>query len=131
MNGDLAAGIRRRSLVAAPALWLAAGGSPAQTPTRPARIGVLGSVPYDLHDLEPDQVEDFVRNGSWRGLNFTIPYKALAATPKAKAQWGEITDDEWTKAAGRRDEMVGLVQKRYGRAKDEAEREVDKWLAGL
>ncbi|PZR00165.1 MAG: CsbD family protein [Cereibacter sphaeroides] len=50
---------------------------------------------------------------------------------KAKAQWGEITDDEWTKAAGRRDEMVGLVQKRYGRAKDEAEREVDKWLAGL
>lgn len=42
--------------------------------------GMLGSVPYDLHDLAPDQVEDFVRNGSWRGLNVTIPYKPLAAS---------------------------------------------------
>ena len=41
--------------------------------------GMLGSVPYDLHDLEPDQAEDFVLNGSWRGLNVTIPYKPLAA----------------------------------------------------
>ncbi len=39
----------------------------------------LGSVPYDLHDLEPDQVEDFVRNGDWKGMNVTIPYKPDAA----------------------------------------------------
>ena len=39
----------------------------------------LGSAPYALHDLEPDEVEAFVREGAWRGLNVTIPYKRLAA----------------------------------------------------
>ena len=39
----------------------------------------LGSVPYDLHDLEADEVGPFLRAGAWRGLNVTIPYKRLAA----------------------------------------------------
>lgn len=38
----------------------------------------LGSVPYRLHELEPDEVAGFVRNGPWRGLNVTIPYKRQA-----------------------------------------------------
>lgn len=50
---------------------------------------------------------------------------------KAQAQWGEITDDEWHKAEGKREELVGLVQKKYGRAKDVAEREVDDWMSRL
>ena len=39
----------------------------------------LGSAPYALHELEPDEVAPFVRDGAWRGLNVTIPYKRLAA----------------------------------------------------
>ena len=39
----------------------------------------LGSVPYALHDLGPDEVGPFLRAGTWRGLNVTIPYKRLAA----------------------------------------------------
>ncbi len=39
----------------------------------------LGSFPYALHDLDRDEVEPFVRDGAWRGLNVTIPYKRLAA----------------------------------------------------
>lgn len=39
----------------------------------------LGSAPYDLIELEPDEVEPFVREGSWQGLNVTIPYKKDAA----------------------------------------------------
>lgn len=39
----------------------------------------LGSVPYDLIELEPEEVKPFVREGSWQGLNVTIPYKRLAA----------------------------------------------------
>jgi len=50
---------------------------------------------------------------------------------KAKAKWGDITGDEWTSISGRRDEVVGLVQKRYGHARDVAEREVDEWFRGL
>lgn len=39
----------------------------------------LGSVPYVLIEREPEQVGDFVTNGTWRGLNVTIPYKQEAA----------------------------------------------------
>ena len=40
----------------------------------------LGSTPYDLIELEPDEVAPFVReDASWRGLNVTIPYKRDAA----------------------------------------------------
>ena len=35
----------------------------------------LGSVPYRLVELEPDELAGFVHGGSWRGLNVTIPYK--------------------------------------------------------
>lgn len=46
----------------------------------------------------------------------------------AKQQWGELTDDELTKADGDRERLIGLVQERYGKARDEAEREVDDFL---
>ena len=40
----------------------------------------LGSWPYRLVELEPDEVEPFVRGREdWQGLNVTIPYKAEAA----------------------------------------------------
>ena len=39
----------------------------------------FGSVPYELHELEPDELEGFIRDGAWRGLNVTIPYKLEAA----------------------------------------------------
>lgn len=39
---------------------------------------LLGSMPYDLVALEPDEVEGFIRHGSWKGLNVTIPYKGRA-----------------------------------------------------
>lgn len=39
----------------------------------------LGSAPYALIEREPDKVEAFVREGDWRGLNVTIPYKRDAA----------------------------------------------------
>lgn len=39
----------------------------------------LGSYPYYLVELEPDDVVPFIRRDSWRGLNVTIPYKRVAA----------------------------------------------------
>lgn len=47
---------------------------------------------------------------------------------RAQTKWGDITGDEWDKIEGRREEIVGLVQERYGKAKADAEREVDDWL---
>ncbi len=44
---------------------------------------------------------------------------------KAKAKWGQLTDDELTQIAGQRDQLVGKIQERYGYARDQAEREVE------
>lgn len=35
----------------------------------------LGTVPYELVELEPSELAAFVREGNWQGLNCTIPYK--------------------------------------------------------
>lgn len=40
-------------------------------------------------------------------------------------QWGKLTDDEVDRIQGNREKFVGLVQERYGIAKDEAERQID------
>ena len=40
---------------------------------------VLGSAPYGLFEREPHEVQDFILNGDWKGINVTIPYKRDAA----------------------------------------------------
>lgn len=45
----------------------------------------------------------------------------------AKIQWGKLTDDDLDRAEGNRDKLVGVIQERYGLAKDEAEKEVDSF----
>jgi uncharacterized protein YjbJ (UPF0337 family) len=47
---------------------------------------------------------------------------------KAKQQWGKLTDDDLDVIEGRRDQLEGVLQKRYGYAKDQAQREVDAWM---
>jgi uncharacterized protein YjbJ (UPF0337 family) len=46
---------------------------------------------------------------------------------KVKEQWGKLTDGDLTRIEGRRDELLGIVQQRYGVAKDEAERQIRDW----
>jgi uncharacterized protein YjbJ (UPF0337 family) len=43
---------------------------------------------------------------------------------KVKEQWGKLTDDDLKRIEGRRDQLAGAIQKRYGIEKDEAERQV-------
>ena len=47
----------------------------------------------------------------------------------AREQWGKLTDDDLDKATGRRDQLAGRIQERYGIQRDEADRQIDKWLA--
>jgi uncharacterized protein YjbJ (UPF0337 family) len=44
---------------------------------------------------------------------------------KVREQWGKLTDDDVDVIAGKRDQLLGRIQKRYGVAKDEAERQVE------
>ena len=49
------------------------------------------------------------------------------ATGKVKEQWGKLTDDDMDVIAGRRDQLAGMIQERYGIAKDAAEKQVAEW----
>ena len=44
-----------------------------------------------------------------------------------KEKWGKLTDDELTTAAGKREQLAGLLQERYGYAKDKAEQELKEF----
>ena len=41
-----------------------------------------------------------------------------------KEKWGKLTDDELTTIGGKRDRLAGLLQKKYGMAKDKVEEEI-------
>ena len=41
----------------------------------PAIHGMLADYDYQLFEREPEQLEDFLKNGPWDGINVTIPYK--------------------------------------------------------
>lgn len=44
---------------------------------------------------------------------------------KLQETWGDLTDDELDIIAGKRDQLVGKIQTKYGIVKEEAERQVD------
>ena len=46
---------------------------------------------------------------------------------KVKEQWGRLTDDDLTTIGGRREQLEGKIQERYGYAKDQVRREIDDW----
>lgn len=60
-----------------------------------------------------------------------IQGKWKQAMGSAKGKWGELTDDELQQVDGDREKLVGKVQEKYGLARNEAEREVDDWAAGM
>ena len=59
-------------------------------------------------------------SGKWKQL------KGLA-----QQEWGTLTDTELNRTEGQRERMVGLLQEKYGKTRDEAERAFDNWMARL
>jgi uncharacterized protein YjbJ (UPF0337 family) len=49
------------------------------------------------------------------------------AKGKVKEQWGKLTDDDLTFIAGKRDQLEGRIQERYGIQKDIARKQIDEW----
>jgi len=47
---------------------------------------------------------------------------------KIKEKWGQLTDDDLTAINGKRDQLEGKIQQRYGLAKDMVRKDVDDWL---
>ncbi|HEY6460402.1 MAG TPA: CsbD family protein [Polyangiaceae bacterium] len=50
---------------------------------------------------------------------------------RVKAKWAKLTDDDITAVGAKKDAFIGKIQERYGIMRDEAERQVDEWLAKM
>jgi len=61
-----------------------------------------------------------VLKGKWQQLKGNV-----------RKQWGKLTDDDVDQIQGDSEILRGRIQERYGRSKDEAQREVDRWLQGM
>lgn len=48
-----------------------------------------------------------------------------------KDRWAELTEEEILDTGGDREQLVGLLQERYGIERDQAEQEVNDWAATL
>ena len=46
---------------------------------------------------------------------------------KVKEQWGKLTDDDLTTAEGKFEKLSGLIQERYGYAREKAEGELERF----
>jgi uncharacterized protein YjbJ (UPF0337 family) len=57
----------------------------------------------------------------------TIEGKWKQFTGSARKRWGKLTDDDLQQIAGKRDQLIGKLQERYGWSRDRAERDLKEW----
>jgi len=62
-----------------------------------------------------DQVE-----GKWKQV-----------TGSVQARWGKLTDNDIQTLTGRKDQLAGKIQERYGIARAMAEKQADEWALAL
>jgi uncharacterized protein YjbJ (UPF0337 family) len=60
-----------------------------------------------------DQIE-----GKWKQYKGSI-----------REKWGKLTDDDLEMIAGKRDQLVGRIQERYGISRDEAGKQLEEFLS--
>lgn len=63
--------------------------------------------------MNSDQFE-----GKWKQLKGSV-----------KQRWGKLTDDDLTTLSGKKDELIGKLQERYGYTREQALKEADEWAA--
>jgi uncharacterized protein YjbJ (UPF0337 family) len=67
-----------------------------------------------------------------RTMNWTqIEGQWTELTGQLKSQWAKLTDDDLMNVAGKKDQLLGKLQQRYGLLKADAEVQLEKWLAKI
>jgi len=61
-----------------------------------------------------------VLSGQWKQLR-----------GKVQQQWGNLTNDDLDRINGKRTELEGILQEKYGYTKDRVSREIDDFLRTL
>jgi uncharacterized protein YjbJ (UPF0337 family) len=65
--------------------------------------------------MEDNPVNEDVFAGQWKQVRGEL-----------KTWWGKLADDDLDKIGGQKDKLIGLVQERYGYARGDAEKEVER-----
>jgi uncharacterized protein YjbJ (UPF0337 family) len=79
-----------------------------------------GSVPFTNrrgYDLGGGTMNRDVLKGNWTQLK-----------GKVRRQWGKLTDDDVERIKGNRDILIGKLQEHYGRTRQQAEEDLERWL---
>jgi uncharacterized protein YjbJ (UPF0337 family) len=58
--------------------------------------------------------------GNWKQVRGTV-----------KKHWGKLTDSDLTAIGGRREELEGKIQERYGYSKDRVRKELEEWYESV
>jgi uncharacterized protein YjbJ (UPF0337 family) len=48
-------------------------------------------------------------------------------TALVKEEWGKLTDDDLTTFGGQSDQLAGILQRKYGYAREQAEKEISEF----
>jgi uncharacterized protein YjbJ (UPF0337 family) len=63
-------------------------------------------------------VTQYITLGNWDELKGQV-----------RQQWGKVTDDDLAKLSGKTEELVLVLQQRYGYGKAQADIEIKHWIA--
>ena len=71
-------------------------------------------------------------NSSLKGAGYELGSITIAGNWKqfkgyVKEKWGKLTDDDLDVIEGKKDQLVGRLQERYGYSKEQAEKELKNW----
>jgi uncharacterized protein YjbJ (UPF0337 family) len=102
-------------------------------PTATARLG--GSNPVSRIKMTSNENPP----ASWFNLKiwrYTMDWNRVEGNwkefrGKVKEKWGKLTDDDLTAINGKRDQLEGRLQQRYGFAKDQVRKDIDSWFSAL
>jgi uncharacterized protein YjbJ (UPF0337 family) len=69
-----------------------------------------------VHPNQEDSMDWNRVEGNWKQLKGNV-----------KEKWGRLTDDDLDVIAGKRDQLEGKIQERYGIARDQVRKDIDDW----
>jgi uncharacterized protein YjbJ (UPF0337 family) len=69
------------------------------------------------NNIETNPMNQDILAGKWKQMRGEL-----------KTWWGKLTDDDVDRIGGQKDKLIGLIQERYGYAREQAEQEIDRRL---
>src|SRR4029077_18125968 len=67
------------------------------------------------NNIEGHSVNQDILAGKWKQMRGEL-----------KTWWGKLTDDDVDRIGGQKEKLIGLIQERYGYAREQAEQEINR-----